>query len=296
MSEQKQFDFPRAAKLNALERVRVGTSVKSLLKALDGFIRDKDRDSITLKRISQSMDCSTKTAQRAVRTAERAGLVTVWGDPSDGQANVYRIEWGVIFDLPDAPAKPVRRPSTPGQIDRGPRTKCPPTPDKLTGDPGQNDRGATPPTKNDKETATIRQPERGHGGGGGISKLTTDNRQPSTTRPSGFWAWSVTRCELSKPATVLSLFKAATEAGYLTGLQLDQIRFLALVNRIRTDEEIRNVTGYLVATVQTGSWNYLPVDAIRKAWSQVRPGQPPPTSEQIARVKSPTFKPQTVTN
>ena len=287
MSEQKQFDFPRAAKLQQLERAAMTGNVKSLLKALDGFARDKTECIATLHSIGVSMGVSASTARRAVRDAQGLGVLEVFGCPEDGRSNLYRIVWTVVFSLPDGMTKKSR-------------SKPLPTPTNLEGDPYQSDRGPLPtwegtPTNlggvsatdtNDKETATIRQPERGDGGGGGISKLTTDNRQPTTTRPSGFWAWSVTRTDLGQQGTVLRLFAAATEAGLLSGLQLDQIRFLALVHRIRSDESIRNVTGYLVKLVETGQWNYLPADSIRKAWSQVRPGQPPPTPEQIAKVRS----------
>ena len=300
---QRQFDFNRASKLNTLECVVLTANVKSLLKALDGFARDAAHCTVTLKRVALSMGVSTRTAQRVCRQAEAEGLLIVSGCPEDGQSNTYAIQWGVIFNLPTgagpkrrakSPSPPTPLPGVPGrgeieneshvtpdrlsplprQVVTPPLSDCQGTPDRLS--------GVLCTDHTDKETATIDQRENQTAGGGGLRV------PPSAYGPprSGSWAWTVTRSELGEQATVVALFNAAVKAGLLANAQLDQIRFLALTKKIRAEETIKNPTGYLVRIVETGGWNYLPPDAVRKAWQQLRPGQPPPTGEQLTKLRT----------
>ena len=135
---QRTFDFPRAAKLNALERVEYLGNVKGALKALDAFARDAASCTVTMKMIARSMGKSINTARRAIRAAVEANLLRVSGQCTDGCSNTYTVNWSVVFSLPDGVRKQKRK-ST--QTPTKPALVPPPN---LGGDPSQLGRGPLP--------------------------------------------------------------------------------------------------------------------------------------------------------
>lgn len=250
MGQQQQFDFPRAAKLRALERVTCSHNVKSLLKALEAVIRDKDRDSVTYAALARSMGCSPKTAQRAVRTAEAAGLLDVWGDPTDGRSNEYRIDWVAVFDLPGAPGlpppTPVKLSGDPGQVDRGPRSSCPGTPVKLT--------GVSAPDKERQNNATERSPEIGRAGGEGFSK-----------RFSESWCGTIDR---EFPAAERRrLWQAAIGANMLAETPVNLVRFLAACRHAKTRPPEKR-TGWFKTCIEGRDWGAIDKGHLRDALNE----------------------------
>lgn len=327
MSQQRQFDFKRATKLRALERVVCNSGVKGLLKALDGFARDERTCKVTMKRLALSMGVSPKTAQRSIRTAEAEGLLTVTGEPVHGQANTYRIEWQRVFDLPDGvsggvvtgpPATPVKPAGTPGQSDRGPRSICPGTPVNLGGGPRSDWGGVCATDSYDKVNDTVRPlrsvPPTGRDGGGGVQiqdpeqaisavasalAISTEVAEAGYVgterlgRPSGWWAWKIKRGDLLSQKVMGPFFQAAVAAGLLDGKGMSAVRFLALARTTHNDPTIQNVTGYLVKIIERGDWNYLDPGAIDIAYRIVRPNDAPLTPAQRDRVREPQKARQT---
>lgn len=301
MDQQKTFDYPRAAKLRTLERAAMSGAVKSVLKALDGFARDNPEWEATLRSIAVSMGVSESTARRAVREAQNVGVLEVRGTPKNGRMNIYKILWEVVFALPDAMAKskPENTPEypilTPTKIDETPtKWKGYPcqngggTPVKLEGDPCQVGRGtpvrltgvsATDHT--DQITATIRHGVQTDGGGDCLVR--------SQERKSGWWVWEVTKQMLGDEAELKRIFDAAVAAGLVEDQPVYRVRVLALANKIRNTEKIKSPTGQLAWMIETGNWNYLPRDAIVRAYRKMY-GQEP-TGEQIAKIKTATPSP-----
>lgn len=294
MDQQTQFDFPRAAKLRALERVACAggsAHVKSLLKALDGFARDAESCTETLRRISVSMGVSISTAKRARAAAVELGVLTVFGDPTHGQSNTYHINWQAVFSLPDGLVRP--------------RSKTSPTPVNLTGAPGQPDRGPRstwtgPPVnltgvsttdRNDQINATIRPatPKNQDGGGGGFGTAfpNADSATPRGAKPIGWWAWSFDRSALRDTAEMVRLFKAAVDAGFLENKRVDRVRFVALVLHTDAQESIRNVCGYVVTHVERATWNYLSRDSVKSALAKLAKDGLVLTPEEIHEVRQP---------
>lgn len=288
MGEQKQFDWPRAAKLHALERVTCpgGAHVKSLLKALDAFARDKATCTETLKRISVSMGVSISTAKRARAAAVTLGVLTMYGSPTDGRSNTYQINWNVVFALPDG-------------INAEPRSSVTPTPVKLTRDPGQPDLGprsswtGTPVNltgahrtdRLDKENATVRPAEDPSDGGEG--GLRNSIQEPEASRPSGWWAWSITRKDLTNAAEMVKFFKAAVSAGIISDTAIDRVRFVALTLHASAQDDIRNHCGYLVKHLERGTWNYLSRDSVKAALKLLAADNVVLTADQIQEVRKP---------
>lgn len=286
MDSQKQFDFPRAAKLRALERVTCagGAHVKSLLKALDGFARDAETCTETLRRISVSMGVSVSTAKRARVAAEELGLLTVYGDPTDGRSNTYKINWQTVFNLPDG-------------LQIRPRSKTSPTPVKMTWDPVQPDlgprstwtgtpvkmNGVSTTDRNDQVNATVR-PAKSDGEEGGFLDCSFE---PSTSRPKGWWAWSFDRTDLKNPAEMVRLFKSAVSAGVIEDTPIDRVRFVALTLHTFGQENIRNPCGYVVTHVERGSWNYLSRESVKRALSLLAGDGLTLTPDQIIQVRQP---------
>lgn len=292
---QRQFDFKRASKLRALERVVCGKNVKALLKALDGFARDDRTCTVTLKRIGVSMGASEKTAQRTIRLAQAEGLLTVSGDGADGRANTYRIEWTAVFDLPDgvsggrsgrAVETPVNSSADPGQNDRGGRSDCPPTP--VNGDRGGRSTVTDPsPTDSIRQrTATVRQPEFHTANGGGLSPESEHSgRQPTahSLPRSGAWAGHI---EQSFPDDERRrLWVAACDAGLLDGSAVDRVRFIAAVLQARTRPEGKK-TGWLVRRVELGDWNYLDPKWVQSAVDKCKASGIVLTPDQVRQVRT----------
>lgn len=284
---QKQFDFPRAAKLRALERITCpgGANVKSLLKALDGFARDAATCTETLKRISVSMGVSTSTVKRARSAAQDLGLLTVYGCPTDGRSNTYEINWKEVFNLPDGISpKPRSKTETtqvnlngdPGQVERGPRSICTGTQVKLN--------GALTTDRNDQLNATVRSEIRTDEGEGGLN---SDTPNKNDLRPSGWWAWAITRSDLTSPVEVNRLFKSAVAAGVLENRRLDLVRFVALAFHTAGQESIRNLCGYLVTHCERGSWNYLSRESVQKALKLLAKDGVSLSPEQVEEIRKP---------
>lgn len=300
MSTQKQFDFKRAAKLRALERVVCSSRVKSLLKALDGFARDDRTCTVTIKRIGVSIGVSPKTAQRYAREAEGVGLLEVTGSSKDGQARTYRILWGVVFDLPDGVSgqrlerpteTPVNCDATPGHFDRGPRSSCPPTPVTVDQGPRSTVTGVYPTDSIDKVNATVRQAIQTVGGGDEVEKKKketpprSDNRQPTTDncpRPPGWWAGKITRDDLRDRTFVVWLYGMAQRSQIIRPCHENQVRIVAVCLQAAADESLASVSGWVISTIEGGWWNRLSKDSIRVAIDKCKL---PLTDEQRATLR-----------
>lgn len=300
--EQKQFDFPRAAKLRTLERAAMSGAVKSVLKALDGFARDAAECIETLRRIGVSMGVSESTARRAIREAQTLGVLQVFGVPANGRSNLYRIQWAVVFALPDAMAKskketgpeyPLLTPSkseeTPVRLEGVPLSDCQGTPVKLEGVPCQVG-GGTPvrltgvsaTDHTDQVTATIR---RGPGMAVGGGCLDLKDKQKS-----GWWLWELTKQSLGDDREIDRIIAAAVAAELLEDTPLARVRLLALASKIRNDEKIKSPTGSVAWTVENGAWNYLPRDAAVRAFRKSYGREP--RAEELAKIQTSTGRPR----
>lgn len=120
--KQLEFDFQRRNKLWMLEKLQVrcdcaaegkrrcecGKTVKSLLKALDGFARNDPQCRVTVKNIGLSMGTQSTATKRAIRVTARLGYISVLSaDEADGldtdrkrsgSMSTYKIEWLKIWN------------------------------------------------------------------------------------------------------------------------------------------------------------------------------------------------------
>lgn len=275
---QKEFDFPRAAKLGAIERVKCpgGVNVKSLIKALDGFARNAVNCTVTKRAIAISMGyditdpdpkvaakkvaSALKAVQRATTTACDHGLLNVYGCPTDGRSNTYQINWQTLFALPDGmdSSRPVKCPGgadivsrVPGHHVQGGGTPCPGSLDTMS--------RAVPTDRIVSIYASVRPAKTNSDGGGGFED------QEEKKKSSGWWAWRITRDDLANNDEMVRFFKAAVSASVITDSKLNRVRFVALTIHTQRQEKLENVCGYIVTHIERGSWNYLAKDAVRDA-------------------------------
>lgn len=283
---QGQFDFTRASKLRTMERIGCSGPVKAILKALDGFARDKAKCIETMHAIATSMGVSESTARRYIKEAKAMGVLEVTGDPTDGCSNEYRIKWEVVFSLPDRMATPRRRrkDSTPGgpparTPEIAPETPvkiAPPTPSKLEGDPCQDERGPLSSWKGtpvmltgvsrtdsyDSITASVRQQKIYVGGVGLIVK----DPEGSATKRSGWWAGHIG--DLSNPTERDRLHKAAMAAGLLSDSNVDRVRVTALAMQ-SSSRPAAFARGFFVKHVEWGDWSWLDPKYVKTAMDRL---------------------------
>lgn len=310
MGEQKQFDFKRATKLRALERIICRGSVKSLLKALDGFARDERTCTVTMKRLSISMGVSPKTTQRTIREAEGEGLLQVTGEVKDGCARTYRINWEAVFELPDGmghfSAKstdltPVNEVPTPVTDDRGPRSICPPTPVNVDRGPRSTLTGVSSTDRTDKVNAAVRQGRTtakgfvltyaaADGGGDGTNTFaartrgaTAEGGHPAAT--SGY-AWAGHVDPTFPDAERQRLWDLACSMGYLSKTAVDRVRFRACIAHAKTRPE-GMVTGWFVTRLMLGDWGWIDQKHVRNAVDYFKAKGIELTVEEIRNVRTP---------
>ena len=96
---QREFDFPRAAKLNVLENCKTKPAFKALLKALEAMIRDHESWTVTVREICESTGYSPAAIRSIIKQAEAANLITV--DRTNQSASTYAIVWETVFSLPN---------------------------------------------------------------------------------------------------------------------------------------------------------------------------------------------------
>jgi hypothetical protein len=268
MGAQKEFDYDRGAKFNALERIACpgGATVKALLWALESFEKGNPTSTVTISILMERLQLSRSTVKRARFNAEAAGLLDVYGCPEDGQANTYRINWNEVFNLPGAenstrrvrPRSKERIPQVnlnhpPVQIGPGPGSKCTGTQVKMN---------RAPATSSTATTASVRKETQTANGGG------FEEKEPAN-KPRGWWAWRITRDDLGNNDEMVKFFKAAVSANVITDTKINRVRFVALTIHTQRQEKLSNVCGYMVTHIERGSWNYLAKDAVRDAVRKV---------------------------
>lgn len=274
MGEQQQFDFKRATKLRALERIVCSSNVKALLKALDGFARDDRHCTVTMKRLALSMGVSPKTAQRTIRTAQAEGLVSVTGDEWDGRALTYTIEWKLVFDLPDGVSggrrnggdeTPVKSKATPVKpsfdLTTVPGQRCPRSPVNVDHGPRSRVTGVCATDTNDKDNAAVRQQQIG-----GVGGLIWKSPERFATRKAGWWAGHIG--DLANPEERQRLLTAAITAGYLTGSNVDRVRVWALAMQAKSRPP-GMATGHFVIHVEDGDWSWLDPKYVKSAMDRL---------------------------
>ena len=260
---QRTFDFPRAAKLNALERVEYLGNVKGALKALDAFARDAASCTVTMKMIARSMGKSINTARRAIRAAVEANLLRVSGQCTDGCSNTYTVNWSVVFSLPDGVRKQKRKSTQ--------------TPTKPALVPPPNLGGVSDTDTTDKETDTERKSETPEDGGG---KLEIEKKQKS-----GAWAGAIDKDTLGRKEDLKTIRQAAVLAGLLTNDRSDVIRFYAAAYDAR-QRPAAFVGGHLINRIESASWHLLSDKGVSHAVRRLFPNSRPPTPAEIKQIKS----------
>lgn len=285
LQNQQAFDFSRAAKLNTLERVSLSASTKSLLKALDAFIRDQEWYCVTVARISLSMGYQRRATQLAIREAQRLGLVEVQASESDGASNRYRIDWQAVFSLPDG--SPPRRGRRPGPVaatshaerlpapaseqseggaktPTGGRIKCAGGAHILRGGGALNapvsrtdhinDQVTTTSSVSSSETAANQD-----GGGGAVQENPRSDSRASRgrtpSRSSGSWVGFLDKGLLSTQEGIRLVFDSALRAGLITNTPRYQIRVLALCRQAVATAD--SPAGYVVKRIEKGDWQFL---------------------------------------
>jgi hypothetical protein len=105
------------------------------------------------------------------------------------------------------------------------------------------------------ETALARQGLRRTDGGGLMI----------SEKKSGWWAYRIEREDLSDKSEMVGLYEAAVKAAIVTNTVTNRVRFVALMLHVKSQANIHNVTGYIVTTIERGSWNCLPKSVVLAA-------------------------------
>jgi hypothetical protein len=84
-------------------------------------------------------------------------------------------------------------------------------------------------------------------------------------KKSGWWAYRIEREDLSDKSEMVGLYEAAVKAAIVTNTVTNRVRFVALMLHVKSQANIHNVTGYIVTTIERGSWNCLPKSVVLAA-------------------------------
>ena len=231
---QQQFDFNRAAQLRILERavipdpppekrtarIRNRGTLKSILKALDSYQRERGSCHPSISTLAHNTGLSVRTIQRGLKLLESIGLIARTSQRrhnGSATSNDYAINWLRLVDLAPADA------AVP-QLGGG---------DNLTGGGDKLSPGGCHPDAPMKRPLNRPEKRKTHRAGDVFFEEggTEGNRFKGSERKK-YWGFDrpLTRSDLTHGPTVSNLFRFAVARGWgdLQETEADRLKFFAI--------------------------------------------------------------------